>query len=183
MPADAGRKFNLVDGMILIAATALGLAGERIRAQHLAKIDSSLLESVTEVAIDYAVCVAFFWTLALPLLGLRHPRPPWRRLRRQPGMLVGVSFIVATVCNFVCHLLYLEFAYSGSFYEHVVSLAERASYPAPFALSTAVAWTTLAWSGRWRPESSWIDRLGRALGVFWIASAVFISLRHIWIDY
>ncbi len=182
MPVEAARKFNLVDGMILVAATALGLAAERIRAHHLAKIESPLLKSVTEVAIDYAVYIAFFWTLALPLLGLRRPRPSWRRLRRQPGMLVGVSFIVAAALDFVCNL-YAEFTLSESLYDHVVYLVARASNPAPFALSTAVAWTTLAWSGRWRPEASWIDWLGRVLGSFWIISAMFISLRYIWIDY
>jgi len=34
------------------------------------------------------------------------------------------------------------------------------------------AWLALAMAGRWRPERSWVDRLGRAIGVFWIASAV-----------
>jgi hypothetical protein len=32
----------------------------------------------------------------------------------------------------------------------------------------AASWTFLLVSGRWRPERSWIDRAGRALGWFWI---------------
>jgi hypothetical protein len=36
----------------------------------------------------------------------------------------------------------------------------------------AGAWIALALAGRWRPERSWIDRLGRAIGVFWIAAAI-----------
>src|SRR5262249_47713197 len=30
------------------------------------------------------------------------------------------------------------------------------------------AWATLLASGRWRCEASWIERLGRVLGCFWI---------------
>ncbi len=33
-------------------------------------------------------------------------------------------------------------------------------------------WLGLAASGRWRPERSWVDRLGRVLGVAWIAITI-----------
>jgi hypothetical protein len=29
-------------------------------------------------------------------------------------------------------------------------------------------WSILVLSGRWHPEPGWIDRVGRALGMFWI---------------
>jgi hypothetical protein len=35
--------------------------------------------------------------------------------------------------------------------------------------AVAAVWLFLALSGRWRPERSWIDRLGRLLGATWIA--------------
>jgi hypothetical protein len=35
--------------------------------------------------------------------------------------------------------------------------------------SVAVAWLTLTLGGRWRPEPSWIDRMGRVLGFYFIA--------------
>ena len=42
--------------------------------------------------------------------------------------------------------------------------------------SVATSWITLALSGRCRTEQSWIDRLGRALGVVWISSlAVWVA--------
>jgi hypothetical protein len=37
---------------------------------------------------------------------------------------------------------------------------------APYVVATA--WLMLALSGRWRSEPSWIDRLGRIIGVFWV---------------
>jgi hypothetical protein len=37
----------------------------------------------------------------------------------------------------------------------------------------AGAWIALGIAGRWRPEAGWIDRLGRAVGVFWIVGALY----------
>jgi hypothetical protein len=38
----------------------------------------------------------------------------------------------------------------------------------PVPVAILGAWSALAICGRWSPEPSWIDRLGRILGVFWI---------------
>jgi hypothetical protein len=37
-------------------------------------------------------------------------------------------------------------------------------------VSVAASWILLLMSGAWRPERGWIDRTGRALGCFWIAT-------------
>lgn len=39
---------------------------------------------------------------------------------------------------------------------------------APCGPAVGAVWLVLASSGRWRPERSWIDRLGRLLGATWI---------------
>jgi hypothetical protein len=39
------------------------------------------------------------------------------------------------------------------------------------------AWLTQWALGRWHPERSWIDRLGRALGCAWLFASVLIWLR------
>ncbi len=43
-----------------------------------------------------------------------------------------------------------------------------ASFSSPCGSAVAAVWVLLALSGRWRPEKSWIDRVGRLLGVLWI---------------
>jgi hypothetical protein len=40
-------------------------------------------------------------------------------------------------------------------------------------LLVAGAWLTLLLAGAWRPEPTWVDRAGRALGVFWILAALY----------
>jgi hypothetical protein len=37
------------------------------------------------------------------------------------------------------------------------------------AKAIAAAWLILALSGRWRPERTWVDRLGCLIGLAWIA--------------
>jgi hypothetical protein len=53
----------------------------------------------------------------------------------------------------------------------------------PLARAVVVAWVILLLSGRWRSEPSWIDRLGRALGVFWIVWAVLEGVRPAWFPF
>jgi hypothetical protein len=36
-------------------------------------------------------------------------------------------------------------------------------------LAVAAAWTAMALAGRWRSQPDAIDRLGRAMGFFWLA--------------
>ena len=38
--------------------------------------------------------------------------------------------------------------------------------------SVLVAWMTLIVSRRWRAEPSWVDRFGRAVGVYWIVAGL-----------
>jgi hypothetical protein len=38
--------------------------------------------------------------------------------------------------------------------------------------AVAICWATLALGGRWRAEPSWIDRLGRIVGVAWMVMGV-----------
>jgi hypothetical protein len=87
---DLMRKLNLLDSMIIVAATAAGLALFRM---FLAKgwffqgdffggsFASYVLSGIEAIFPFLAV-----WTFALVILGLRQPRPRIRRLVRQPGM-------------------------------------------------------------------------------------------------
>jgi hypothetical protein len=43
-------------------------------------------------------------------------------------------------------------------------------------ISIAAVWLVLCLAGRWRAERSWIDRLGRILGMLWSATSVLLLL-------
>lgn len=49
-------------------------------------------------------------------------------------------------------------------------------YTRPCGSAVLAVWMVLALSGRWRPESSWVDRLGRLLGATWVVIALLTLL-------
>src|SRR5690242_18723380 len=93
MPTDAPRRrFTLLDGMTLIAATALAIAWERPFlpriVQNFRRFTSWTAWETWEGGVMTLMTLLPFvalWTLALILLRLRRPRPALRRLARQPG--------------------------------------------------------------------------------------------------
>jgi hypothetical protein len=57
-----------------------------------------------------------------------------------------------------------------------VSVLMRMPHPVSYAV--LAAWTILFLSHRGRPERSWIDRAGRALGICWIVFALVFWLNQ-----
>ena len=41
--------------------------------------------------------------------------------------------------------------------------------------AVSAAWVVLRLAGAWRAEPGWIDRTGRALGIYWILNSVIAS--------
>ncbi len=193
------RRFRVSDAMVLITATAVGLAVFKayygvtwvywgppfgFATRFIGWVNG--LWSCLVLASPFAMA----WTLAIFGLRLGRPRPRWRRLIRQPGFVAGL--MAATV---------LVFRLSGfaTMYWRVGSdpaLAvwnPRLDRPkgcivagnpgllafdtdhflgtmAMIGLAVALTWMLMLACGRWRPERSWIDRAGRVLGWFWIAT-------------
>ena len=161
------RKFTLLDAMILIAVTDFGLLPVGWSIEHLVSrmsrvswgrlheesyrevlfqettLPRQIVSGVSEVAIYFLM----FYTVVILAMRLLPPRPPARELSRQPGLWACAGATLG------------------------LTLIVRVSYFKPVTIPSAVglAWLTLAASGRWCSESSWLDRTGRALGVCWLA--------------
>lgn len=170
---------NLVDGMILVAATALAFAVAR----------PALLGRPAPLVIVLAVVPSLLiaWTLAVLALRLRQPRPSLRALMRQPGFTAiaaaSAALAVAAV-PFAAVLVYRWFhpvptirvftidrwvAIRRSTVEWLpIVLVHSAAFVGP---AVAGGWLHLAASGRRRTERGWIDPLGRFLGAIWVAAA------------
>jgi hypothetical protein len=153
--------------MVLIAATAFGLvpAGwdiERLVSRmsqvswgrlHEESYREFLLRETTLVRQIISqlsgVAVFFLMFFTVVILGIRilPPRPSVRELSRQPGLWACTGATLG------------------------LALIVWVPYFKPVIIPAAVglAWLTLAVSGRWCSECSWLDRTGRALGGCWLA--------------
>jgi hypothetical protein len=111
------------------------------------------------------------WTIALPVLRLRHPGREWRRLARQPGTAASLSAIIGWAWASVVAgwLFAFKWATSGTFPDTSPWLPRYfANMLSPMGMGVAIAWSFLAVVGLWRPVPDTIDRLGRVVGVYWI---------------
>lgn len=169
------RPFTVLDAMILTAATAAGLASYSsagFRPENFLQYANDT-ETYVYLFVNYLVRSAHpflrAWGVAWIVIRLRKPRPRWRRLTRQPG----VSAMLAACLGWAFGLVSLFLGCLRWFHEtpgiptlnfHNVESILLGGF------GVIVAWSVSVLVGCWRPEPTWIDRLGRALGVGWIAS-------------
>jgi hypothetical protein len=91
------RKFSILDAMILVAASALGLALIRFlyATGRYLSMGRPWYAFVAQYTVEATVPFLITWTLAFLVLRLRQPRPRLRRLLRQPGMVACGAAVVA----------------------------------------------------------------------------------------
>lgn len=178
------RKFTLIDALVLMAALAIAFYPIR---DYLDFIDRrhtvlSLGPVWTFVSIWRAgtllsgmlAPLGVSLSLALWVLRLRQPRPNLARLFRQPGM-IACTATVAETSIFLLKVLLSEYYLQRTtgFMPPLYGLwIVRLPWNGEVV---AIAWLVLWLSGSWRPEATWIDRAGRALGIYWIISGIFFD--------
>lgn len=186
------RRPTLLDGMILVAATAVGLAlareetGWTLR-HYLMPWRAIPLEWVGTAVYDLVLAtlpLPAAWSAGLLLIRLIGPRPALRRLTVQPGAvaLLAVGLALASrlaglaVLTARVWLAGPSPGIQGSLWSIprlslaiVDSVHVSSGWARSLSVAVLVAWSLLALGGRWRPEPSWIDRAGRLLGAYWVA--------------
>lgn len=193
-PATSRRRFRLLDAMILVAATAMGLgvvewvscasdgelswpaALEDWRSIEQSAADGSgiNLEAVANWGFILALLtlpLAVSWTAALTFIRLLGPRPSLSRVARQPGFAAtGAATLALLFAGLQGIGVALTFGWQAALELIIVqgSFLLVMTSPGP---AVAAAWLMLAVTRRWKAERSWIDRLGRAVGVCWLVAA------------
>jgi hypothetical protein len=183
------RPFRIADAMVLIAVLFVALAWDRAEGLDalgfLFRLGSmiwppyslwNLLFHSAEVAL---MLVPFLVVGSLSVLALRlqQPRPALRPLLLQPG---AVACALATLVIVPAGMIVLStHFFSGrplaSAWARIVDdvKPEKLTVVAVLiGLSVAVAWIVMRAKGQWRPEASWIDRLGRLVGWGWMLMIV-----------
>jgi len=157
--------------MIVVAVVATSFAGAR-----------TLLSLQKMPSASWAVTALWgsLWIVLTPTLGLiparlSRPRPVRDRLWRQPGWVACFAVALALAISIVQQLLSLVFllirrpgAVRG---ELLVTYFREMSLrlPQQAVFAVAAAWAVLALGGWWESDRSWIDRLGRLFGLYWLA--------------
>lgn len=175
------RPFTIADAMILIAATAVGLAWSlsfwKLFSATIKPFDgtwAAVQQKVGEFTIPTMPCL-ICGTVALLIVRLRAPRPSWRRMSRQPGASASLAASLTILGTLFVTLGIVTYVVSRDgvplgFWAMLPSvLMEFFVYFAPFVgFGVGIAWAMLGIQRRCRCETSWIDRMGRVMGVLWI---------------
>jgi hypothetical protein len=174
------RPFTLSDAMILMLAVSLGLALARAGIVFLWNyIRSVPLNQFRTLAVALALVrtlntlilnFLFFLLPTFLILRLKRPRAPFRLLILEPGF----AACAAVLTVFIGCLPLVLLARSG-IAGQIIEIGGQVLLVAAIPL----VWITLIATHRWKPESSWIDRLGRILGVLWMicVPAHFVFIR------
>jgi hypothetical protein len=185
MRANVQRKFTLVDAMVLIAANGIALVPIRLflwANWHFPEEWSvpEIWRAGLEINVSL-VPLALALSVALWLLAMKKPRPGVRRLYRKPGMAACTVALVYAVLSAVGYAVFLRFSYAldRAVFDDANSamLWIRIGMQPIFLVGGAVAsvWIVMWLGGTWRAEGSWIDRVGIALGIYWITLSVFFG--------
>lgn len=192
------RNFTVRDAAILVAATAIALGLTRsypIWIKSALKTSTLADWSPWRTAIEWSEYICFAtmpvgmcMTVAVLAMRLIRPRPPFRRLVRQPGTTASVAFVFSLLLGLlqsvtgaltldhiadILDLLFFMFKpVNNTDFSCIVGFCQCLGFLGSGRV-VAVAWLVLALTRSWRPEPSWIDRAGRVLGCYWIATMPF----------
>ncbi len=171
MPKPSKRRFLISDAMVLIAATAVGIALTKAIMPDFTALSLSAGGALSRfLQIEYVLnCVVptlFAWTIALLLLRLRQPRPRRGRVFLQPGAAACAAAIIASTVSAGLTMVIWAMGSRIIHFYNVVSATHVAGY------AILGAWLVLILSEKWRPDHRWIDRAGTVIGAIWIVVTI-----------
>jgi hypothetical protein len=188
------RPFRLTDAMILVAAVAAGLWVNRSDGHMLLGWRWNSYDETTgdlQRAVPHLVAL----TIAFVGMRMRRPRPAIRRIAREPGAAACITasaalLVVATWVGMAAaagrHVQFMQMVTylangighgMGGEISHLPDGRLFTIYGDCVGFAVLGAWLFLLFSGCWRPEPTWIDRLGRALGALWIVLTLVLWSR------
>jgi hypothetical protein len=171
MDGSRPRKLTLVDAMIFIAATGAGIAVIRTYAPSYYAWSYNPTPPPTWVEwaafvlpswADYLAPIPAAWTIGTLIQRLFPTRPPLRIVCLQAGTAAVLAATVAVSVNSVYLILHV-WTMRSAYHEMAFVYTTHSA-----GIAVGGVWLVLALGGTWRAEPTWIDRWGRALGIYWL---------------
>ena len=172
MGRPSARRFGIIDCMGIVAAAAVAVALTRY---HLGRISIARTPGTAIAHMTRSVALPLSWmVVALSAFG----RSPGRRRPRPPGVAACVGVIVATGISLALwvNIVITSIPGVGLADEPWEFITQNIIDPRPPAFAVGSVWAVLALDRRWRPEPTWLDRLGRILGTYWLADTLGVPL-------
>ncbi len=180
MATDSKNSFRIVDGMVMVAATAFAFAMVRagIPARGYAFTTfGGNWEQWVFYWMHLLVPFPAMWSLAVFLIAMRGSGA--RRRARCAGVAAcaAAAAVVAVTAIVSSGFYALHVMEDFGMIRKILSHATVSHLLPPFGGAqleeigggaVAGAWAALLASRRWRTEPTWIDRAGRVLGIIWI---------------
>jgi hypothetical protein len=176
------RRFHLIDAVVLVLATAVGLWAIRPFLPDLFESPKVLVNGrwvsrwwdpvdlLNKAVILEVMLMA--WSAAWLVLQLRQPRPRLHRLTRQPGFLATFSSTAVLVVSGPITAAVLA---SSSMSlgiprdDWLLFGMWSALISSQIGVAVAAGWALLAVGRRCRLSTGWLERVGQATGIVWVA--------------
>jgi hypothetical protein len=165
------RRFGVLDIMLFIAATGIGLAIWR------SYVDAVIADPSTQASSQRmrwywyqtmgAAPLLSAWSLTLAALAFRQPRPGLRRLFRRPPLVVGLMVGVALLVEAFPVATYLIESRT-TVLPHDKVLYVFISMPGQVGTALMGLGIIRALTGPCRRRTGWQDWLGWVLGAAWV---------------
>ncbi len=174
------RRFTILDGIIVVAAATIAFVWSRGAVNNFLDV----YRSVPAASLDH--CITSGLTIPVPTLVLAtfatliirslRPRPSWRKTALQPGFVACAAAALAVCSQGVLRLGTVTVKRLLGFTNCATPVGALQHLAAVDLFDTGeaviAAWLTLILIRGWRAEPTWIDRLGRLIGFFWIILAL-----------
>lgn len=168
------RSFTVRDGMILVAAAAVGAAGYRANDATMTECGFNREEVEFIWAMRWGPTLAAV-TAGLIIARLLPPRPARRDLFRQPGFAAGCIALALTARRFLEYFVIDRLEWLDDWFlsmEWVGAIQEA-------AMGVLITWPVLALAGCLRAERGWIDRTLRTVAVIWVFAGIAARLAYL----
>lgn len=167
------RRFTLLDLMLAVGVFGIGCAGLRGTGSWFEQAGRATSwygwQRVMREAAHWAAILGAHLVL---LWRLRRPRPPLWRAARQWGTIACLAAVVDNLKGNLLHwIVRLTVPVRFVPFEGLANEVNSWLHPIGYAPWVVATCWLIAWLGRvGRSEPGWVDRAGRCLGWYWVAS-------------